>query len=114
MHVTDLADGHIRALQRLESGGASATYNVGTEQPSSVRDVIATVERVTGRKVAYAAAPRRPGDPAVLYASAARIREELGWVPQRADLDTIVADAWRWHSAHPTGFDSLRAESRDR
>jgi UDP-glucose-4-epimerase GalE len=104
IHVMDLADAHLRALQRLEQGGASATYNVGTEQPSSVRDVLAAVERVTGRTVARRSAPRRPGDPASLYASAARIRAELGWVPSRPALETIVADAWRWHSAHPRGF----------
>ena len=104
IHVSDLADAHVRALVRLEAGGASATYNVGTEQPSSVRDVIATVEKVTGRKVSYSTAPRRPGDPAVLYASATKIREELGWVPKRPQLETIVRDAWRWHSAHPKGF----------
>ena len=104
IHVTDLADAHLRALERLQQGGASATYNVGTEHPSSVRDVIASVERVTGRAVARRSAPRRPGDPAVLYASAQRIRDDLGWTPKRANLDTIVADAWRWHSAHPRGF----------
>lgn len=104
VHVTDLADAHIRALRRLEQGGASAAYNVGTERPSSVREVLAAVERVTGRAVPRRSAPRREGDPAILYASAARIREALGWVPQRADLDTIVDDAWRWHSAHPQGF----------
>jgi UDP-glucose-4-epimerase GalE len=104
IHVTDLADAHVRALSRLEQGGPSATYNVGTERPSSVRQVIEAVERVTGRQVARRAAPRRPGDPAVLYASAARIREELGWVPQRPDLDVIVADAWRWYAAHPQGY----------
>ena len=104
VHVTDLADAHIRALHRLEQGGASATYNVGTERPSSVRDVMAAVERAIGRTVPYRSAPRRTGDPAVLYASAARIREALGWVPQRADLDTIVSDAWRWHSTHPRGY----------
>jgi UDP-glucose-4-epimerase GalE len=104
IHVADLADAHVRALHRLEQNGASATYNVGTERPSSVRDVIASVERVTGRKVARSSAPRRPGDPAVLFASAQRIRDDLGWVPQRPELDTIVADAWRWHSAHPHGF----------
>jgi UDP-glucose-4-epimerase GalE len=104
IHVTDLADAHLRALARLQHGGASATYNVGTERPSSVKDVIASVERVTGRTVARRSAPRRPGDPAVLYASAARIRADLGWTPTRPDLDTIVADAWRWHSSHPRGF----------
>jgi UDP-glucose-4-epimerase GalE len=105
VHVSDLADGHIRALQRLESGGASATYNIGTEQPSSVREVLAAVERTAGRPVPRRSAPRRPGDPAVLYASAARIRADLGWVPRRAALDTIVRDAWRWHSTHPRGFE---------
>ena len=108
VHVTDLADGHVRALQRLESGGASATYNLGTEQPSSVREVLSAVERTTGLAVPRNSAPRRPGDPAVLYASAVRIRSELGWVPQRAALDTIVSDAWRWHSTHPQGFGRRR------
>jgi UDP-glucose-4-epimerase GalE len=104
IHVTDLASAHVRALQRLEGGGPSATYNVGTERPSSVRDVIAAVERVTGRTVRWQPAARRPGDPAVLYASAQRIRDDLDWKPQRPELDTIVADAWQWHSKHPHGF----------
>jgi UDP-glucose 4-epimerase len=105
VHVVDLADAHVRALRHLQSGGASSTYNVGTERPSSVRDVIAAVERVTGRVLERRSSPRREGDPAVLYASADKIRTELGWRPTRADLDTIVADAWRWHSSHPSGYD---------
>ena len=104
VHVSDLADAHVRALHRLEQGGGSATYNVGTERPSSVRDVFAAVERVTGRPVARRSAPRRAGDSAVLFASAACIRDELGWRPQRPDLATIINDAWRWHSGHPNGF----------
>ena len=104
IHVTDLADAHVLALARLEGGGPSATYNAGTELPSSVRDVIGAVERATGRSVAWESAPRRAGDPAVLYAAAGRIRHGLGWAPQRAALDTIVSDAWRWHAAHPKGF----------
>jgi UDP-glucose 4-epimerase len=112
IHVSDLADAHVRALRRLEENGGSATYNVGTERPSSVRDVIASVERVTGRKVARRSAPRRPGDPAVLFASAQRIRDDLGWTPQRPALDTIVGDAWRWHSIHPQGFKSVRQPLR--
>jgi UDP-glucose 4-epimerase len=66
--------------------------------------VIAAVERVTRLEVKRRSAPRRPGDPAVLYASAERIRSDFGWKPTRPDIDTIVADAWRWHSAHPHGF----------
>jgi UDP-glucose-4-epimerase GalE len=105
VHVSDLADAHIRALRRLEQGGASATYNIGTERPSSVREVLAAVGRAVGRPVPSRSAARRPGDPAVLYASAARIRADLGWVPRRASLDIIVSDAWRWHSTHPRGFE---------
>jgi UDP-glucose-4-epimerase GalE len=104
IHVLDLADAHLRALARLEGDGPSASYNVGTERPSSVRQVIDAVERVTGRQVARRSAPRRPGDPAVLYASAQRIREDLGWVPQRPELEVIVADAWLWHSTRPHGY----------
>ena len=104
VHVSDLAAAHVEALAHLERGGASATYNVGTETPTSVLEVMAAVERVTGRAVPHRLAPRRPGDPAVLVASAARIRRELGWTATRPALDTIVADAWRWHAEHPNGF----------
>lgn len=104
VHVSDLAAAHVLVLNRLERGAGSATYNIGTERPSSVREVVAAVERVTGRRVESREAARRPGDPAVLFASSRRIREEVGWVPARAALDTIVADAWRWHSARPLGF----------
>jgi UDP-glucose-4-epimerase GalE len=104
IHVTDLADAHLRALAWLQSGGASGTYNAGTERPSSVKEVIAAVEKVTGLGVVRRPAPRRAGDPAVLFASAARIRRDFGWIPQRPDLDTIVGDAWRWHSRHPRGY----------
>jgi len=104
IHVADLADAHLRALARLSQGGASATYNVGTERPSSVTDVIAAVERVTGSSVTRRSAPRRAGDPAILYASAQRIRQELGWTPKYPDLDTIVRHAWQWHCEHPRGF----------
>ena len=104
VHVSDLAAAHVQALAHLERGGASATYNVGTETPTSVLEVMAAVERVTGRAVPHQLAPRRPGDPAVLVASAARIRRELGWTATRPALDTIVADAWRWHTEHPNGF----------
>jgi len=104
IHVMDLADAHLRALAWLQDGGASGSYNAGTEQPTSVKDVIDAVEKVTGLPVARRSAPRRPGDPAILYASAERIRRDLGWVPQRPALETIVADAWNWHAKHPRGF----------
>jgi UDP-glucose-4-epimerase GalE len=108
IHVMDLADAHLRALAWLQEGGASGSYNAGTERPTSVKDVIAAVEKVTGLPVARRSAPRRPGDPAILYASAERIRRDLGWVPQRPGLETIVADAWNWHARHPLGFGGNR------
>jgi UDP-glucose-4-epimerase GalE len=104
VHVSDLADAHVRALARLAQGGASAAYNLGTERPSSVLEVLGAVERVTGRPVPRREGPRRPGDPAVLFASARKAREELGWVPARPGIDEIVGDAWRWHAAHPDGY----------
>ena len=104
IHVTDLADAHVRALGYLEQGGASVTCNLGTEQPTSVREVIDAVERVSGHHVVRHVAERRPGDPAILYASAARARAVLGWQPRFASLDDIVRHAWAWHQAHPHGY----------
>jgi UDP-glucose-4-epimerase GalE len=104
IHVADLARAHVLALERLEAGGASATYNLGNGRPFSVRDVIAAVERVSGAPVPWTAAPRRAGDPAVLFASSARIRRDLGWHAALSSLDDIVQSAWRWRVAHPRGF----------
>jgi UDP-glucose-4-epimerase GalE len=105
VHVTDLADAHVKALESIAGGRASDAYNLGTGRPHSVRDVIDTVARVTGREVRWTLAPRRAGDPAVLYAAADKARAALGWQPQFGDLETIVATAWDWHRAHPRGYD---------
>ena len=104
IHVMDLADAHIRALEALERGAPSDAFNVGTGTPHSVKAVIDTVSRVVGRPVAWTAAPRRPGDPAVLYAAADRARNALGWRPKYADLEVIVRHAWQWHKSHPRGY----------
>ena len=104
VHVTDLASAHVLALAHLERGGASATYNLGNGRPFSVRDVIGAVEQVTGKRVNWSSAPRRAGDPAVLFASSQKIQQELGWQPRYADPVGIVETAWRWRSGHPTGF----------
>jgi UDP-glucose-4-epimerase GalE len=104
IHVCDLADAHIRALEALDRGAGSGAYNIGTGTPHSVKSVIDTVSRVVGRPVAWAPAPRRPGDPAVLYASSDRAQRELGWTPRYADLEVIVRHAWQWHSTHPRGY----------
>jgi len=109
VHVSDLAEAHVLALERLLEGGASSAYNLGTGRPHSVRDVIDAVGQVAGRPVPWRLAPRRPGDPAVLYASAAKARAELGWTPRFPDLGAIVDTAWRWHRAHPAGYRSRPA-----
>jgi UDP-glucose-4-epimerase GalE len=109
IHVSDLADAHVLALDYLRRGGASTAYNLGNGKPTSVREVIASVERVTGRKVAWELAPRREGDPAVLFASSARIRRELGWQPRYEDVDTMVRAAAAWRERHPRGFDGRSA-----
>jgi UDP-glucose 4-epimerase len=106
VHVTDLADAHVRALASLAAGGPSTTYNLGNGRPTSVREVIDAVERVTGRRAQWVVGPRREGDPAVLFASSDRIRKELGWRPQFEALETIVETAWRWRSRRPTGYRS--------
>lgn len=104
IHVCDLAEAHVLALRALDNGAPSGAYNIGTGTPHSVKSVIDTVSRVVGRPVAWQSAPRRPGDPAVLYASSDRAQRDLGWTPRYADLEAIVRHAWQWHSTHPRGY----------
>ena len=104
VHVSDLADAHIKALEKIRAGGVSCAYNLGTGTPQSVRAVLTAVERVTGRRVPWTLGPRRPGDPATLFAAPAKAAEELGWTPRFADLEAIVGTAWTWHQAHPHGY----------
>jgi len=105
IHVTDLANAHILALQKLDQGKISGTYNLGNGNGYSVRQVIETVRKVTGQNVATVDSPRRPGDPARLVASSQKIRHELGWIPRYPDLETIVKTAYDWHRKHPKGYD---------
>lgn len=96
IHVSDLTDAHLLALNALEKSGR-LIYNIGNGQGFSVREVIDSVGRVTGKPISVEEQPRRPGDPAVLVASSEKIKRELGWNPQFVDLDQIVATAWEWH-----------------
>ena len=104
IHVEDLATAHALALGALEPG-RHRIYNLGTGHGYSVREVVDAARRVTGREIPAIEEARRPGDPAALVASADRAREELGWTPQH-DLDSMIADAWAWHQAHPGGYES--------
>jgi UDP-glucose 4-epimerase len=102
IHVTDLADAHLRALARLDE--TSVTYNLGNGAGHSVLDVISSVERVGGRKVPVRMVGRRAGDPAALVAASDLLRRETGWSPRYAALDDIVRTAWAWREAHPEGY----------
>jgi UDP-glucose 4-epimerase len=102
VHVADLAQAHLQVLPLLESG--SVALNVGTGHGFSVREVIASVARVTGRAVPVEPAPRRAGDPAVLVADATRLRALTGWTPQHTALDDMVATAHAWRATHPHGY----------
>lgn len=96
IHIVDLCQAHLLAVQKLVNGGSSAAYNLGNGNGFSVQEVIAAVQRVTGRQVTVLDAPRRAGDPARLVADSAMVRSELGWQPVYADLATIAEHAWRW------------------
>lgn len=103
IHVSDLADAHILAMEALDRLGCRH-YNLGNGQGYTVQEVIETCRRVTGHPIPQVIGPRRAGDPAVLIASAAAIRAELGWNPRYPGLEAIVQSAWDWHRRHPQGY----------
>ena len=103
IHVDDLAEAHLLALERLQSG-QGLRLNLGIGHGYSVREVIRLAEEVTGKTVAVQEGPPRPGDPPVLVASADQARQVLGWQPHYTDLRPIVETAWNWHRTHPHGY----------
>jgi len=105
IHVSDLAAAHLLVLEALKEK-EKLTYNLGNGRGFSVREVIETVRKVTGHAIPARESPPRPGDPAVLVASSEKIRRELAWKPQYADLESIVRSAWGWRKAHPNGYAS--------
>ena len=106
VHVLDLAQAHVLALNALDDG--SRVYNLGNGKGYSVREVIETARRVTGHEIPAEEGAPRPGDPPVLIASSDKIREELGWAPEHSALDDIIGSAWEWHRRHPNGYDGLQ------
>ena len=104
VHVDDLSRAHIAAFPRLAQPGTALFYNLGTGRPTSNREVVRAVEKVTGRPIKVVESPRRPGDPPALYADSTKAQRELGWQVKFPDIDAIVATAWKWHSAHPRGY----------
>jgi UDP-glucose 4-epimerase len=103
IHVDDLADAHIRAVEAIGSGSGNF-YNIGTGTGNSVLEVIEAAEEVTGQKIAAKMLGRRAGDVDRLIASADKLRRELGWAPRYTNLRDIIASAWQWHKSHPDGY----------
>lgn len=104
IHVTDLAQAHILAMDYLMDGGESNIFNLGNGVGFTVKEVIDTAREVTGHPIPAKVTPRRAGDPAQLIASSDKARTVLGWNPQHADLKEIIGSAWNWHKTHPHGF----------
>ena len=104
IHVRDLVEAHLLALEYLEQGGESGVFNLGSGDGYSVKEILDTARRVTGREIPAVVEPRRAGDPSVLIASNKKAEEVLGWTPKRG-LEAIIADAWTWHSGHPHGYE---------
>ena len=105
IHVEDLAEAHLLAIEGLTEGEAEA-FNVGTGQGQSVLELIAAARRVTGHPIPAKPIERRPGDPPALYASSDKLRQRYGWKPRYTEIEETVATAWRWHQAHPDGYAS--------
>lgn len=104
VHVDDLCRAHVSALPLLDRPGTGEFYNLGTGRPTSVFEVLQSVEGLAGRPVPRTVAPRRAGDPPALYADATKARRELGWEPRFTHIDPIIETAWRWHRERPNGF----------
>jgi UDP-glucose 4-epimerase len=111
IHVSDLAEAHVLALEALDSHHV-LIYNLGNGAGFSVREVIESARRVTGKAIKAVEAARRPGDPAVLVASSDKIRRELHWRPKYPDLEAIVSSAWEWLHKHPHGYAELASTIR--
>ena len=104
IHVVDLADAHVLALEYLRKGGESDIFNLGNGQGFSVKEMIAAAEKATGKKIVAEIGARRAGDPAQLIASSDKARRILGWQPCFTDVEEIIATAWKWHEKHPAGY----------
>jgi UDP-glucose 4-epimerase len=111
IHVVDLAQAHVLALEAL-GDREQLIYNLGNGRGFTVREVIEVARKITGHPIPAVETPRRPGDPAVLVASSENIQRELGWRPQHAELEQIVASAWKWHQAHPNGYERAEVSAR--
>ncbi|MCD7777828.1 MAG: UDP-glucose 4-epimerase GalE, partial [Clostridiales bacterium] len=104
IHVTDLADAHIKAIEKLFRDETSAVYNLGNGKGFSVKEVVEEARRVTGKEIKAVIEGRRAGDPSTLIASSKKAMKELGWTPRFNTLTKIIESAWNWHKTHPNGY----------
>jgi len=105
VHIEDLIEAHLLALDYLQKGGKSDVFNLGSSQGFSVKEIIATARKVTKKDIPSKIGERRAGDPATLIASSSKAKDILGWQPTGTSIDTIIKDAWHWHSTHPHGYE---------
>ena len=104
IHVEDLIDAHLLALEYLKQGNTSDVFNLGSSRGFSVREIIEAARRVTGHAIPEQVVARRAGDPSTLIAGSDKAKTVLGWIPRRTEIDTIIQDAWRWHEQRPQGY----------
>ena len=104
IHIKDLANAHVLALEKITSTKQTCAYNLGSENGFTVREIIETAKEVTGINIPSEDSPRRAGDPAVLVASSQKIQKELGWKPKHSAIKDLISDAWSWHKKHPDGY----------
>ncbi|MCX7745499.1 MAG: UDP-glucose 4-epimerase GalE [Clostridia bacterium] len=107
IHVSDLAQAHVLALDKLRRENESSIYNLGNGKGFSVKEVVDVVRQITGKPIKAVVAPRRPGDPATLVASSEKVKKEMNWRPKYGGLAKIVETAWNWHKNHPNGYNDL-------
>lgn len=105
IHVIDLADAHILAVEKLRAGSSSNIYNLGSGNGFTVKEMIEAARKVTGYAIPAKVCERRAGDPAKLVAASAKARKELGWEPQFENVEAMISSAWKWHQEHPMGFE---------
>jgi UDP-glucose 4-epimerase len=104
IHVSDLADAHLLAMNKISAGGTPSAYNLGSGEGFSNREIIDAAVRITGRTIKIIPGPRRAGDPAMLIASSDKIKKELGWKPKFDNVGKIIESAWKWHLQNPNGY----------
>lgn len=113
VHVVDLCEAHLLALEYLQTGGKSEAINLGSNEGFSVKEMVAQARQVTGKKIPAVMGARRAGDPSILVAQSEKARKVLGWQPKYTNIEMILQTAWQWHQGHPKGYDDHKGENKN-